>query len=325
MEHGPFRIPHHDGPLSTVADGPMHNQADHFAKNLTRDSLSRASLAETEVEVMAATQKIDIYSVPDPARAARRAEMGLLGALSAEPAIFEPYRRTPTLRLVRQCLRKQLTWFHELERRARAARGGRRATVPEDEDEDAPDVPFPALVIVSPGRPETALDLLGFLQEQQGVYRNAPGFRMRIVILAELPRTRATLMLRLLGSGQVFRHALADLEALPAGAWEKGVATPLLVHFRLRIDDEPAPQEDEMNEDIRAWWEEYQRNEQRLRDQARSDGERKMLLRQLRARFGELPAGALARIEAAGEADLERWGDRVLHAQTLADVLDAPS
>lgn len=313
--------------FSAVADGPMHNQADHFAKNLTRDSLSRASLAETEVEVMAATQKIDIYSVPDPARASQRAEMGLLGALSAEPAIFEPYRKTPTLRLVRQCLRKQLTWFHELERRARAARGGKPTVAVPSEDEEAepPNVPFPALVIVSPGRPETALDLLGFLPEQQGVYRNAPGFGMRIVILAELPRTRATLMLRLLGSGQVFRRALADLDALPPGAWEKSVATPLLVHFRCRIDDEPAPQEDEMNADIRAWWEEYQRNEQRLRDQAHSDGERKMLLRLLRARFGELPAAALARVEAAGDADLERWGDRVLHAQTLAEVLDEPS
>jgi len=61
----------------------MHNRDDQFAKNILRDALSRACAPETEVEVLAATQKIDVYSVPDPARAAERAPMGLLGDLSA--------------------------------------------------------------------------------------------------------------------------------------------------------------------------------------------------------------------------------------------------
>ena len=50
-----------------------------------------------------------------------------------------------------------------------------------------------------------------------------------------------------------------------------------------------------------------------------------MLLRQLHARFGELPEVTVARIEAADSADLERWGERVLGAQTLAEVIDDPS
>ena len=49
-----------------------------------------------------------------------------------------------------------------------------------------------------------------------------------------------------------------------------------------------------------------------------------MLLRLLHSRFGELPAAAVARIEAADIADLERWGERILGARTLADVLDGP-
>ena len=35
--------------------------------------------------------------------------MGLLGELSVEPSLFEPFRRTPGLREIRACLRKQLT------------------------------------------------------------------------------------------------------------------------------------------------------------------------------------------------------------------------
>ena len=56
-----------------------------------------------------------------------------------------------------------------------------------------------------------------------------------------------------------------------------------------------------------------------------AQGERALLLRQLRTRFGELPAAAVARIEGAERAVLERWGDRVLGAKTLAEVLDEPS
>src|SRR5690349_1818953 len=93
---------------------PRHNHADQFGKCLLRDALSAATTAETEVEVVAATQKIDVYAVPDPARAAERPKMGLLNELSTEPAIFEPFRNTPSLARIRRCLSKQLAWHHEL-------------------------------------------------------------------------------------------------------------------------------------------------------------------------------------------------------------------
>lgn len=295
----------------------MRNRSDQFAKNILRDALSRASTAETEVEVLAATQKIDVYSVPDPARSAERVQMGLLGELSSEPSLFEPFRNTPTLREIRRCICKQHTWHNELERRARAA------------SSDG-DVPFPALVVIGPGRPETALEAYGCKLESPGVHRAVRGLEMRVVALAELPRTRETLLLRLLGAARVLRGALADLAALPDDAWEKSIATPLLVHFRLGSGDPATNEEDEVSAEIRAWFEEYQqklRAEERRegRDEGRREGERALLLRQLRARFGELPASAIARIEAADTADLERWGERVLGAKTLAEVLGEPS
>ncbi len=46
-----------------------------------------------------------------------------------------------------------------------------------------------------------------------------------------------------------------------------------------------------------------------------------MLLRQLSKRFGELREDAVARVKAAGPAELEAWFDRVLTAPTLAGVL----
>jgi Domain of unknown function (DUF4351) len=56
-----------------------------------------------------------------------------------------------------------------------------------------------------------------------------------------------------------------------------------------------------------------------------AQGKCELLLRLLRSRFGELPATAVARVESAEATVLERWGERMLSAKTLADVLDEPS
>jgi hypothetical protein len=56
---------------------------------------------------------------------------------------------------------------------------------------------------------------------------------------------------------------------------------------------------------------------------ARLEGERRVLLRQLRAKFSPLPADAERRVVAADEATLERWVDAVLTAARIEDVWGA--
>jgi hypothetical protein len=66
-------------------------------------------------------------------------------------------------------------------------------------------------------------------------------------------------------------------------------------------------------------------------DQGRRDGERngerkaerRVLLKQLRLRFGELPAAVVARIEAAEIPELDVWIERIVTASRLEDVLEA--
>jgi hypothetical protein len=258
------------------------------------------------------------YAVPDPACAAERARLGLLGELAERPCLFEPFHDTPTLRQLRRCLNKQHTWHHELERRARttATALGRDRTA-------ADEVPFPALVVIGPGSPGTVLDAYGCKPGGPGVYHAVWGLALRVVVISELPRTRETLILRLLGRGRLFRQALADLAELPSDAWERSVAMPLLVHFQFARDEHPTNEEDDVSSaEIRAWFEDYQR---KLHSEGCKAGECSLLLRLLRTRFGELPAAVVARVEAAELTDLERWGERILSARTLAEVLDDPS
>lgn len=62
------------------------------------------------------------------------------------------------------------------------------------------------------------------------------------------------------------------------------------------------------------------RQEGRL--EGRQEGQAHSLVKLLTLRFKEpVPAPALARIRGASEAELERWTERVLEAETLDDVL----
>jgi hypothetical protein len=54
--------------------------------------------------------------------------------------------------------------------------------------------------------------------------------------------------------------------------------------------------------------------------EGRKDGERKILIKQLTLKFGELPDGILQQIRAADDEHLERWAERILVARTIDDV-----
>ena len=55
-------------------------------------------------------------------------------------------------------------------------------------------------------------------------------------------------------------------------------------------------------------------------EQGRAEGERAVLERLLRRRFGRLPPEAAERLRRAAEAELETWADNVLDAGTLDEV-----
>ncbi|MEO5731634.1 MAG: hypothetical protein ABI134_25115, partial [Byssovorax sp.] len=75
--------------------------------------------------------------------------------------------------------------------------------------------------------------------------------------------------------------------------------------------------------------EEIMTTAERLRREGRQEGEargqvlgkQEILLRLLRQRFGSVPATTVARVVKAGAAELDRWADRVLLAESLDAVL----
>jgi hypothetical protein len=138
------------------------------------------------------------------------------------------------------------------------------------------------------------------------------------VVVSELLVTRDTLLVRLLGAGSVLKHAIAELWALPAEAPERRLALPVLLRLRLTVPTDPAQQTSDDQEflmntqDIVETW----------RREAMKEGERKLLLRQLRRRFGaEVDGETERRVAAAPAEQVEVWAERVLSAATLAEIL----
>lgn len=182
--------------------------------------------------------------------------------------------------------------------------------------------------MISPGRPQSVMDKFACKLVKPGWYEAVEGLHLRVIVLAELPRTRETLLLRLLGAGKRVAEALADLDALPEDAWERSIARPLLIHFGLagRRNLETS-EEDAMSAEIQAWFKDY---EQKLRDEARDEGRAeeaaRAVLTVLRVRGIEVPDAARERILAETDpARLERWLEKAAVAASVAEALDAPS
>ena len=64
-----------------------------------------------------------------------------------------------------------------------------------------------------------------------------------------------------------------------------------------------------------------ERREAKAEQRGLEKGQRGMLLRQLRLRFGELPAAAMEQVNAADVAALDAMAERILGASTLTEVL----
>jgi hypothetical protein len=146
--------------------------------------------------------------------------------------LLELFQRTPGPVQVRSCIRKQLALDHAS---GQAARKGERKRPP-----------LLHLWVITTGRPERVVRgyRLRPRKDWQGVWVKAPLDAMGLVVLSELPRSRDTLLLRLLGRGQVLQQAIADLMALPEDAKEREVAYEPLVALRFQVAQDPTPDEE---------------------------------------------------------------------------------
>jgi hypothetical protein len=173
-----------------------------------------------------------------------------------------------------------------------------------------------------------------------GFHTTAKLYRMHIVVVRDVPETRDTLLLRLMGSGATLKRALRQLRELPLDAWEVRLARPKILAFRIEVTQNPSEETmtylDELNALYDRWRQEtlalgreeglrtgLARGREEGREKGREEGREKgreegrekgreealrhSLLMAYRTRFGVEPAAVARALDEASIDALEHW------------------
>jgi hypothetical protein len=268
-------------------------QFDQFAKSILERLLRPVGTVHPQHEVRLAAQAVDMWFEPVPGHEAERARLGPLGRISTEACMLEPFHAAPGLREVRSCIRKQYNLAHWQEQEA---------------EPTAREPSFPRLWILAGGRPESVLarfEMRAMDGWLAGFWHAAEGHALHVVVLRELPEIRETLLLRLLGDRRTYLRAAAELGTLPRDAWERQLAVPLMVAFRL---EQPSGVDSKnVDEDTMEYTEKLERLYAEWEQQVEERGFREAFVTVYETRFGEMPAelrAAVARVQ--GDEELRR-------------------
>ena len=232
----------------------MSNLFDQLGKKIGHRALSPSGVTVVQDEIASNAHYADLRYEPDPAREDERARLGLLGQLVSVLCLIEIFSSAPGEDAVLASVGKLVAFRQERRREADKATQGH-----ERREKPAPPFVRPFLWIITAGRPSTVLSLLGAVPAEGwplGVYMSPgkpldigdrpahpsePGgmLRVGIVVASELPRDRSTILIRIMAGGAVLPAALADLAALPAGAYEREVASRDVLELRKALGNMP--------------------------------------------------------------------------------------
>jgi hypothetical protein len=297
----------------------MHNPFDQLAKKVGKEALDASGRTVVHYEISRGAQHADLRHDPDPTRDAERARLGLLGRMAAVLCLFEIFGHAPDAAEIRACLNKHFAHWEECTRKARAQSKRRN-------HKGLPSEPFvePFLWILGATVSAPMARKLGAQAVPgwpAGVYSfGGDVFRARIVVASELPRDRSTLLVRIMAAGPLLAGAIAELAELPSDAHERAVAEQILLHLQRALARKPSrtPEEEEVIVRIKGGFDDM-RLEERIATNARA------VLTVLRVRGIVVPDAARERILAEQDPKrLERWHEKAILAESVAEVLDEP-
>lgn len=293
----------------------MQNPHDQLAKQIGENALAPLGATVTHAEISPETQYADIKHEPDPARAAGRQRLGLLGQIASTPCLIEAYSDTPNGDEFRACLAKHIAFWRQQTRKGRAGAAGQDPHAPESGV-------APFLWVITAGVPTTLLtelQLEAAIGWPFGVYLfGGKVLRVGIVVASKLPQERSTLLVRLMAAGPLRRDAMLELFELPPDAHERAVAEASLLKYYEELKQNPnrdAEKEADM-QTMHKTVEEY-------RVEGRAEGRAEALLIMLQGRGIAVPEAVRERILAEKDpAQLTRWLERAGVVMSVEELID---
>jgi hypothetical protein len=105
----------------------MHHAYDDFAKKIGKSALATSGVTTVEHAITRSARRADIRHAPDPARAAERATLGLLGRIVEILCLVEIYGHAPDGGEWRGCLVKHFSHWEASRLRVREKNRERKA------------------------------------------------------------------------------------------------------------------------------------------------------------------------------------------------------
>jgi hypothetical protein len=187
-------------------------------------------------------------------------QAGLIGQIATILCLFEVFGDNPALVELRGCSRKLLVKDHFVQLDARHAGNS--------------PPPFPRICIIAAGLTQGISAACSFRRMRgwpRGFFQGPAINNTIYVSLRDLPKTRATLLLRLMGPTAMRREAIAGLLRLPEKSWERQIVGRLMLAHKEEFM-QIAGKDREMKKNL---WKTYDDIERELLARGMLEGERK--------------------------------------------------
>jgi Domain of unknown function (DUF4351) len=285
---------------------------DQFAKDLLESLLSPFGKVETDRKISSEVREIDVCFFPY-SEVVNLPSLGLLSRLAATGAAFEPFRNPVSVEEIRSCQGKLFDLYAEFNRLAKRQQ--------QKQDESL----FPMLWILTPTLAAATLERFGAITDLerwgQGVYLFPPGQKTGIVVIHQLPVTLDTLWLRVLGKSKVQQRAIAEINRLDVNSPYRQNALELLSDLRVVLErnQNRNNQDTELLMSLKTS-QPYLEHIAEITQQARTSGEKTLVLKQLTRKLGNLSLELINRVSDLSIEDLESLGEALLDFDRVGDL-----
>ena len=290
---------------------------DQFAKDYLEELLKPYGEVQAASQVAGEIREIDVLFTPFPNQTTNVELLGLLGKLATTPAIFEPFRNPASTEEICDCLLKSLEVRGALRRAAKR------------EQTNKTKIEIPKLWILTPTASRNIISGFSGITKPDslpGIYHLPKSLHAAIVVIHQLPQTQETLWLRLLGRGTVQKRAIDELAALPLNQPYVKITLELLYNLQknLKINQSSQTEDQELIMRLAPL---YQQDRELAKQEGLYDGlqealqkEKRLLIRLLNRRVGEIDSLLIQKIQELSVEKLEELGEALLDFTSVTDL-----
>jgi hypothetical protein len=281
------------------------NSFDQFSKQYLEEFLSPYGTIEISREVLGEPLFVDVFFMPAAPAASIAQDLGLLGRIAQTPCLIEPFRNSPTLAEVRNCLQKLFHVHGDMNRRAK------------QEKKSLSESELPTLWILVTSASKTLLSKANVIEDKSwptGVYFISELVKTAIVSINQIPQTEDTLWLRILGRGETQQQALTEVLSFNQSDPKRLSILKLLATWKINLElSGELEQEQGLTMVLsQAYLEWEQQTELR--------GKQSLVLRLLNRRVGVIEPDTEAKVRVLSLSKLEELGEALLDFSQPSDL-----